>query len=111
MSRKLPSAPPRWPLVRSLVAALICPLFWASISHAQPAASPPVTDAKPTLSTPTIALHDVRVGMRGYGLTVFHGIKVEPFPVEVDRRDDGLEHRRRDAARQHLAPGHPLAQA
>ena len=26
---------------------------------------------------------DVRVGMKGYGLTVFHGTKIEPFPIEV----------------------------
>lgn len=28
-------------------------------------------------------LDQVRVGMKGYGLTVFHGAKIEPFPVEV----------------------------
>ncbi|MBI1372950.1 MAG: hypothetical protein GC159_09340 [Phycisphaera sp.] len=26
---------------------------------------------------------EVRPGMKGYGLTVFHGVKIEPFPLEV----------------------------
>ena len=34
-------------------------------------------------ATPIMSLDDVRVGMKGYGLTVFSGTKVEPFPVEV----------------------------
>ncbi len=28
-------------------------------------------------------LHEVRIGMKGYGLTVFKGTDIEPFPVEV----------------------------
>lgn len=28
-------------------------------------------------------VQDVRIGMKGYGLTVFAGTKIEPFPVEV----------------------------
>ncbi|MCC7203593.1 MAG: hypothetical protein IT441_00805, partial [Phycisphaeraceae bacterium] len=84
MSRKLPSATPRRPLLWLLVGALIGQLIWPTISLAQAVAAPPsASRAKPTLSTPIIALRDVRVGMRGYGLTVFHGIDVEPFPVEV----------------------------
>jgi hypothetical protein len=31
----------------------------------------------------TLPIEEVRIGMRGYGLTVFAGTKVEPFPVEV----------------------------
>ncbi len=34
-------------------------------------------------ATPTMSLKDVRIGMKGYGLTVFHGTKIEPFPIEV----------------------------
>ncbi|MCC7407791.1 MAG: hypothetical protein IT442_06940, partial [Phycisphaeraceae bacterium] len=84
MSSKLPSATPRRPLLRLLVAAMIGQLIGPTITLAQAVASPPSADrANPALSTPTIALRDVRVGMRGYGLTVFHGIDVEPFPVEV----------------------------
>ena len=30
-----------------------------------------------------IPLDEVRVGMRGYGVSVFHGTRIEPFPVEV----------------------------
>lgn len=32
---------------------------------------------------PIIPLEDVRVGMKGYGLSVFHGATIEPFPVVV----------------------------
>ena len=32
---------------------------------------------------PIMPVDDVRVGMKGYGLTVFAGTKIEPFPVEV----------------------------
>jgi len=32
---------------------------------------------------PILPLGEIRPGMRGYGLTVFRGRKVEPFPVEV----------------------------
>ncbi|MCC7192778.1 MAG: hypothetical protein IT444_08365 [Phycisphaeraceae bacterium] len=37
-------------------------------------------DAQPT---PTLKLNEVKIGMKGYGLTVFHGDKIEPFEVEV----------------------------
>ena len=33
--------------------------------------------------SPTMNIEDVRVGMKGYGLTVFHGAKIEAFEVEV----------------------------
>ena len=38
---------------------------------------------KPTRPTPIMKFDDVRVGMKGYGLTVFHGTQIEPFEVEV----------------------------
>jgi len=37
----------------------------------------------PNKPTPILPLDDVRIGMKGYGLTVFHGAKIEPFAVEV----------------------------
>lgn len=39
-----------------------------------------INNAKPT---PIMPIDDVRIGMKGYGLTVFHGVKIEPFEVEV----------------------------
>jgi hypothetical protein len=32
---------------------------------------------------PIMPLNEVRIGMKGYGLTVFRGTQIEPFPVEV----------------------------
>jgi hypothetical protein len=37
----------------------------------------------PDQPTPTMPLEDIRVGMTGYGMTVFHGTKIEPFNVVV----------------------------
>ena len=39
--------------------------------------------AMPEKLTPTLPLEEVRVGMRGYGLSVFAGTEIEPFPFEV----------------------------
>lgn len=39
--------------------------------------------ARPDKLAPIMPFDDVRVGMKGYGMTVFHGTKIEPFPVEV----------------------------
>lgn len=33
--------------------------------------------------TPIMPVDQVRIGMKGYGLTVFHGTRIEAFPVEV----------------------------
>ena len=38
---------------------------------------------RPDERTPILPLDDVRVGMKGYGLTVFAGATIEPFAVEV----------------------------
>lgn len=38
---------------------------------------------KPSNLTPILPLDQVQIGMKGYGLTVFQGIRVEPFRVEV----------------------------
>jgi hypothetical protein len=43
--------------------------------------SPPPTSTSPTQAILPVA--EIEPGMRGYGLTVFRGAKVEPFPVEV----------------------------
>ncbi|QDU33874.1 SpoIVB peptidase S55 [Poriferisphaera corsica] len=37
----------------------------------------------PAKSQAIMPLDEVRIGMRGYGMTVFKGTKIEPFPVEV----------------------------
>ncbi len=39
--------------------------------------------APPTEAQPIMTIDEVRVGMRGYGKTVYHGDTIEPFPVEV----------------------------
>ncbi len=37
----------------------------------------------PTQLNPIMPLDDIRIGMRGYGLTVFAGTEIEPFAVRV----------------------------
>jgi len=37
----------------------------------------------PEKATPIMDVDEVRVGMKGYGMTVFHGTVIEPFSVEV----------------------------
>ena len=39
--------------------------------------------ATPETLREAIPVEEVRVGMRGYGLSVFHGTKIEAFPIEV----------------------------
>lgn len=65
----------RRPLVAAMLAllAVLTPLA----SHAGPA-SP-----SPDLPDRYMSVDEVRIGMKGYGLTVFAGTKIEPFPVEV----------------------------
>lgn len=49
--------------------------------------SPPAATAQgvrvPDEPTPIMELADVRIGMKGYGMTVFQGTRIEPFNVEV----------------------------
>ena len=48
--------------------------------------SPGHTDSpaySPDAPAPIIPLSEVQIGMRGYGLSVFHGTLIEPFNVEV----------------------------
>ena len=37
----------------------------------------------PKEAQPIFKVDEVKVGMKGYGMTVFHGTKIEPFAVEV----------------------------
>lgn len=60
----------------TLVAAM-CWLAADAAAQTQPPAQPP---AQPT---PIMTLDQVRVGMTGYGKTVFHGDAIEPFAIEV----------------------------
>jgi len=46
-------------------------------------AGPRETGAAPREAEPIMPLDEVRIGMKGYGLSVFHGTSVEPFEVEV----------------------------
>lgn len=39
--------------------------------------------APPEKAQPIFTVDEVKVGMKGYGMTVFHGTKIEPFNVEV----------------------------
>ena len=49
----------------------MCAAVWLAPADAQPE------------PTPILALADVKVGMKGYGKTVFHGNRIEPFAFEV----------------------------
>jgi len=58
----------------------------ASGARAWTGASPRASqgeDADRPRATATLKLEDVRAGMKGYGLTVFKGTTIEPFPIEV----------------------------
>lgn len=39
--------------------------------------------ARPRASVPIMPIHEVRAGMKGYGLSVFSGTRVESFPITV----------------------------
>ena len=56
-------------------------LTWCCVVTAVPAKGQ--TIKKPDQPVPTLNVDDVRIGMKGYGMTVFHGTKIEPFRVEV----------------------------
>lgn len=56
-------------------------LMAAGAVHAEPAESP--STSPPAEATPIMSLDDVKVGMTGYGKTVFHGTDIEPFAIEV----------------------------
>ncbi len=71
-----PSAP-----LSIAAAAIFLALATASMVHAQEAS--PALIAAPAQAQPILPIRQVRIGQRGYGLTVFHGTRIEPFPVEV----------------------------
>jgi len=48
-----------------------------------PVATPPQGGVPAKTPLPIMKLDDVRIGMKGYGLSVFNGTKIETFPVEV----------------------------
>ena len=45
--------------------------------------TPCVLAAPPKEAQPIFKVDEVAVGMKGYGMTVFHGTEIEPFAVEV----------------------------
>lgn len=56
--------------------------IWLPAADAAQDAAPATAQAVRQL-TPIMPIDQVKVGMKGYGLTVFHGAKIEAFPVEV----------------------------
>ncbi|MFI4860465.1 MAG: SpoIVB peptidase S55 domain-containing protein [Phycisphaerales bacterium JB063] len=58
-----------------MAAMVLCLLALLPVGQAR--AAPPA-EAQPILTVP-----EVVVGMKGYGMTVFHGTEIEPFSVEV----------------------------
>lgn len=67
-----------FPLALAAFIAVAAPAAWLS---PQAAAQPLVK--KPKKAQPIMSLKDVKVGMKGYGRTVFHGVKISTFPFEV----------------------------
>lgn len=55
--------------------------------HANADAGPVIIDGSlveiPQVPQSIMTVEEIRVGMKGYGMTVFHGTKIEPFRVEV----------------------------
>jgi hypothetical protein len=56
-------------------------LGWLLLNTAGPVCAQSIN--VPDELTPALKVRDIRIGMKGYGLTVFHGTKIEPFNVEV----------------------------
>ncbi len=78
----------RVPLTAALALSLLAPFARAAApaptakpAVAAPAATPAESASRPAV--PIIAVHDVRPGMTGYGLTVFKGTQPERFSVRV----------------------------
>ena len=66
---------------RVLPVGILLALGWLSLVTAT--ASRAQSIITPKELTPALSASDVRIGMKGYGLTVFHGTEIEPFNVEV----------------------------
>ncbi len=60
-------------------------LVWFTFCSASTHAADEVQNGivRPKQATPILKIGEIRRGMKGYGLSVFHGDKVEPFAVEV----------------------------
>ena len=58
-------------------------LVMVALLAAAPDARGDETPAPEAQLTPILPIDKVQVGAKGYGLTVFHGAKIEAFPVEV----------------------------
>lgn len=63
---------PAIPLLATVWFMLLAPIN----AHAQ-------SIAVPDRLTPSMPLDEIRIGMKGYGMTVFQGATIEPFNVEV----------------------------
>lgn len=68
-----------WPMAIGWIVGLI--LFITQEGPGRVAIAEPI--ATPEQPQAIMPLDQVRIGMKGYGLTVFQGTKIEPFPVEV----------------------------
>ena len=75
---RLPKAAPMFP-IRFSAALLLVLLLVASA----PAQAGPPKQVPPDNPQPIFTVDQVKVGMKGYGMTVFHGTEIEPFNVEV----------------------------
>ena len=69
-------------------AATLLAAAWPALAQERGGAGDGYDPVPGVIATPetlreAVPVDEVRVGMRGYGLSVFHGTRVEPFPVEV----------------------------
>jgi hypothetical protein len=81
-----PGRPGRWRLPAALSSVLAVLALQAGAQLPQASAAQPVVPGVPALAAtplPTIDLDEVKVGQRGYGLSVFAGGEPERFDVEV----------------------------
>ncbi len=58
-------------------------VFLVTLSTLLPAFGQPADRTELQVAYPILPLDRVRIGMKGYGKTVFQGIRIESFPVEV----------------------------
>lgn len=58
-------------------------VFGFIFSLSAPSATADESDRDGAQPTPIMSMDDVKVGMKGYGKTVFHGNRIEPFNIEV----------------------------
>ena len=66
-------------LLKTVQCSLVLTVMAALLSAMAPAA----WAAPPKEAQPIFKVDEVEVGMKGYGMTVFHGTEIEPFAVEV----------------------------